>query len=71
MYVRGPEGEKIKINAVFKLKNESESLVHLEFENGQIFDVTPDHEFLVKNSKGEKVLMKAIDIIKNPEEFDF
>lgn len=71
LYVRGPEGEKIKINAVFKLKNESESLVHLEFENGQIFDVTPDHEFLVKNSKGEKVLMKAIDIIKSPEEFDF
>ena len=67
-YIINPlTGEKANILAVSKLPNKYGKLIEIELETGGILRVTPDQKIFDNNSKS---LVKAEDILKNPENYD-
>ena len=67
-YVRDPEtGDLCEIVGVRKLVNQTGKIVTIEFEDGTVVKVTPNHKFYDKKSKS---LVTAQEILEHPENFD-
>ena len=60
-------GNQEYIIGVRRIENKFKKLIHLEFEDGTILDVTPNHKLYDKNSKE---LVTAQEILENPEKYN-
>jgi intein/homing endonuclease len=67
VYTVDENGKLVPIVAVSRLTNPSKEIITIELDDGKILKITPDQKIFDNNSK---TLVRAGELLKNPEKYD-